>query len=468
VNAPALRIEGERLLPRVSANGLAPSLERKRLQVYATQIAVDAVLLLTCFAGVATLYFGHLPNAAEMLVGNLLLPIFLTIALHNGTYSLTTLTDWKQAAGRMASSLLIAAVLLTFIAYFVKVSDSFSRMVLLGGVTSSLAVLTAIRFLSARWLRALWGPSPMNLLVIDAGGPPIRVPHAYRINADEHGLQPVLDDPHMLDRFARYLRNMDQVVVNCPPEHRAAWAMVLKGSGVHGEVTSGIVREIGALGVVHREDADVSSILVSTGPLGLRDRVAKRLFDIVVSGLALLALSPVLLGAALLIKLEDGGPVFFRQRRLGQGNRFFRIYKLRSMRVEQSDADGNRSASKDDDRITRIGSFLRKTSLDELPQLINVLHGDMSIVGPRPHALGSQAGNKLFWQVDRRYWQRHCLRPGITGLAQIRGFRGATDKESDLTGRLQADLEYLAGWSIWRDIRIIFATAKVVVHDRAF
>ena len=138
------------------------------------------------------------------------------------------------------------------------------------------------------------------------------------------------------------------------------------------------------------------------------------------------------------------------------------------MKVEQGDAEGNRSASKDDDRITRIGGFLRKTSMDELPQLLNVLIGDMSIVGPRPHALGSQAGNKLFWQVDHRYWQRHSLRPGITGLAQIRGFRGATEKESDLTSRLQADLEYLAGWTIWRDIQIIIATAKVVVHDRAF
>jgi len=468
MNAPALRIESERLLPRISPGGLAPSLERKRLQVYATQIALDSALLVACFFGVALAWFGHAPNAAELLVGNLLLPIFLTIALHNGTYSLITLTDWKQAAGRMASAVMIAAVLLTFIAYFVKVSDSFSRLVLFGGVTSTLLVLSTTRFFTTRWIRKHWGPSPMNLLLIDAGGPAIAIPHSYRIDAAEHGLSPVLDDPHMLDRLARYLRNMDEVVVNCPPELRAAWAMVLKGSGVHGEVTSGIVREIGALGVVHRENADVSSILVSTGPLGMRDRVAKRLFDVLVSALALLALSPVLLGAALMIKLEDGGPVFFRQRRLGQGNRFFRIYKLRSMRVEQADADGNRSASKDDDRITRIGSFLRKTSLDELPQLINVLKGDMSIVGPRPHALGSQAGNKLFWQVDRRYWQRHCLRPGITGLAQIRGFRGATDKESDLTGRLQADLEYLAGWSIWRDIRIIFATARVVVHDRAF
>jgi len=428
----------------------------------------DIVLLFASFYLSAFAYFGRAPAMDEMISAQLLLPVFLTIALHNGTYSLEALTDWKNAAGRMASALVIAALLLTFVAYALKISDDFSRVIFVSGVITTITALSATRYFVARWIREQWGPSPLNVLLIDAGGPAISIPHAYKINAADHALEPTLDDPHMLDRFSRYLRNMDQVIVNCPRDERAAWAKVLKGSGVHGEVTSSLAGEIGALGVIHREDAGVSSLLVSTGPLGIRARITKRLFDIVVSGVALILLSPVLLIAAALIRLEDGGPVFFRQRRLGQGNRFFSIYKLRSMKVEQGDAEGNRSASKDDDRITRIGGFLRKTSMDELPQLLNVLIGDMSIVGPRPHALGSQAGNKLFWQVDHRYWQRHSLRPGITGLAQIRGFRGATEKESDLTSRLQADLEYLAGWTIWRDIQIIIATAKVVVHDRAF
>ena len=168
------------------------------------------------------------------------------------------------------------------------------------------------------------------------------------------------------------------------------------------------------------------------------------------------------------ILLEDGAPVLFVQRRVGRGNRFFAIYKFRSMRNERSDADGRTSASRDDDRITRVGRFIRATSIDELPQLFNVLAGDMSLVGPRPHAIGSQAGEKLFWEVDQRYWLRHALKPGITGLAQVRGWRGATECETDLKGRLQADLEYLRGWSLWRDIRILVATVKVVVHERAY
>jgi lipopolysaccharide/colanic/teichoic acid biosynthesis glycosyltransferase len=244
--------------------------------------------------------------------------------------------------------------------------------------------------------------------------------------------------------------------------------MALKGSGVQGEVLSDYMREIGALGVVHRDEIGITTLLVSTGPLGLRNRAMKRLLDIGVSSAALVVVLPLLLTAALAIKLEDGGPVLFRQNRVGRRNQLFAIYKLRTMKVERTDGNGKRSASKDDDRITRIGRFLRRTSIDELPQLFNVLKGDMSLVGPRPHAIGSLAGDKLFWEVDQRYWQRHSLRPGLTGLAQVRGFRGATDREADLTSRLQADLEYLTGWTLWRDIGILAATAKVLVHDRAF
>ena len=118
--------------------------------------------------------------------------------------------------------------------------------------------------------------------------------------------------------------------------------------------------------------------------------------------------------------------------------------------------------------MTRVGRFIRATSLDELPQLFNVLAGDMSLVGPRPHALGSLAGLELFWDVDQRYWHRHALKPGITGLAQVRGFRGATLQRDDLVNRLQADLEYFEGWSIWRDIGIMLATFRVVVHRNAY
>lgn len=257
-------------------------------------------------------------------------------------------------------------------------------------------------------------------------------------------------------------------MVSCPQERRQDWAFLLKSAGVYGEIVSEPAHTLGAVGV-HRYDAlDRTTLVVSTGPLGLRARILKRLFDVVVAGGALLVLSPLLILAAILIKLEDGGPVLFVQRRLGRGNQFFDMFKFRSMREEKLDHDGNRSASRDDDRVTRIGAFIRRTSIDELPQIINVLKGDMSIVGPRPHALGSRANNKYFWDIDRKYWQRHCLKPGLTGLAQVRGHRGATEVEKDLTDRLQSDLEYIADWSLRRDISIVMRTVGVLTHKNAF
>ena len=118
--------------------------------------------------------------------------------------------------------------------------------------------------------------------------------------------------------------------------------------------------------------------------------------------------------------------------------------------------------------MTRVGRFIRATSIDELPQLFNVLRGEMSLVGPRPHALGSLAGNELFWEVDERYWHRHACKPGLTGLAQVRGFRGATRERIDLANRLYADLEYLNGWTIWRDISILITTFRVIIHRNAY
>ena len=455
-------------IPRVPACGLAPSLERKRMQLHVVQILIDIALLLGCFALAGLIVEAETLFADTMMLAYLKLPIFLTIAFYSATYSRKTLTDWKLGTFRAGGALLISSALLAFVAFFAQLEVEFSRLELAVGLILTLIAMMLGRLLVSRWVRANWGPTTSNRLVIEAGGPEVPMPNAYRVNAREHALIPSVDDPAALDRLAQYLLNMDEVLVSCPQADRYAWTEVLKGSGVHGEVISSVARELGAMGIIHHEDCQMSGLLVSTGPLAMRSRIMKRTFDIVVSGLALLFLMPLLLICALLIKLEDGGSVFFKQRRMGRGNRFFSIYKFRSMQESHSDADGNRSASKDDERITKIGRILRKTSIDELPQLINVLRGEMSLVGPRPHALGSQANSKLFWQIDRRYWQRHCLRPGITGLAQVRGFRGATETEEDLTSRLQADLEYIQGWTIWRDLHVLLSTIKVMIHHRAF
>lgn len=455
-------------LPRAPSQGLAMSLERRRLQCYMILVLADIGILLGSFALANAAYPLVLVNHDSMLPAYLLLPLFQTIAFYNATYSREGLTKWRSAAWQAILALIISALMFNFFAFFAKANAEFSRVTFIAGLVTASIGMAAIRWISARFILAQWGPSAINRLLIEAGGPSVAIPNLYRVNARDHGLRPDLEDPLALDRLSKYLRNMDMVIVSCGQEDRLAWSEVLRGSGIHGEVISEFAREIGAMAIVHHEEADVTALVVSRGHLGLRARATKRLFDLAASVIALIVLLPVLLACAAAIKLDDQGPVFFRQRRMGRGNQFFDIYKFRSMRCDRADAAGHRSAAKDDDRITRVGRFLRKTSLDELPQLINVLLGEMSIVGPRPHALGSQAGEKMFWQVDRTYWQRHSLRPGITGLAQVRGFRGATDTENDLINRLRADLEYLNAWSMWGDAKIILATLKVLVHHRAF
>jgi exopolysaccharide biosynthesis polyprenyl glycosylphosphotransferase len=452
---------------RVPAGGLATSFERRRLRFYAGQMIGDSIALVGAFLAAGYIYIGR-NSLAAYLPAQLILPVFLTIALQNGTYSLQSLKDWQTGLTRSLVALLLSAALLNFFAFFARLNAKFSRVGFLIGLCIAAALFVGLRLLADRFIRQRWGANPVNVLVIDDEGPAVNLPDTYRVNASEAGLRAALDDPHVLDLLARYVRNMDQVIVSCPPERRVAWSMVLKGAGIQGEVLDYYVQEIGALGVVRREEIGLTTLQVSTGPLGLRNRAIKRLLDVGATLAALVFVLPILLVAAVAIKLEDGGPVLFRQNRVGRRNQLFAIYKLRTMKVERTDGDGKRSASKDDDRVTRVGRFLRRTSIDELPQLFNVLKGDMSLVGPRPHAIGSLAGEKLFWEVDQRYWQRHSLRPGLTGLAQVRGFRGATDHETDLKSRLQADLEYITGWTIWRDFRILMQTTFVLVHDRAF
>lgn len=270
----------------------------------------------------------------------------------------------------------------------------------------------------------------------------------------------------MMQRLGTILADYDRVVVHCGPHTRTDWALILKSANVTGEIVLPGLHDIGAKGVGKFQGE--MTLIVAEGPLNLASRIQKRAFDFALTLPVLLLLSPLLLLIALSIKLDSPGPIFFKQKRLGRGNRLFDIYKFRSMRSETLDPTGTISASRDDNRITWIGRIIRRTSLDELPQLFNVLIGDMSLVGPRPHALGSLAGNQLFWDIDRQYWCRHALKPGITGLAQIRGFRGATHHMRDLQNRLEADLEYASGWTLVRDLTILVSTVRVLLHENAY
>jgi lipopolysaccharide/colanic/teichoic acid biosynthesis glycosyltransferase len=187
---------------------------------------------------------------------------------------------------------------------------------------------------------------------------------------------------------------------------------------------------------------------------------AKRLFDIAVATGTLIFFAPFLITVAILIKVTSPGPVLFSQYRYGYRNRLFRIYKLRSMRVDACDTAGVKQTVQGDHRITSIGKILRKTSLDEIPQLINVIKGDMSLVGPRPHVPGMLAAGLPYEDLVPYYFERHTMRPGITGLAQVSGCRGSTVDRDRAISRIDYDLEYLENWSLRMDIMIIAHTIR--------
>jgi exopolysaccharide biosynthesis polyprenyl glycosylphosphotransferase len=189
--------------------------------------------------------------------------------------------------------------------------------------------------------------------------------------------------------------------------------------------------------------------------------IAKRVTDIVGASCGIVLLSPVLLACAVAIKLESPGPILFSQERAGYRNKPFRMLKFRSMYTTQADATGSKLTARDDPRVTKVGAFLRRTSADELPQLFNVLTGDMSLVGPRPHPKGAKAGASLYDDLIPNFYSRYRMKPGITGLAQVSGLRGNTETEQHLIDRFRLDLEYASQWTPLVDIAIIVRT---VVH----
>ncbi|MES2366731.1 MAG: undecaprenyl-phosphate glucose phosphotransferase [Pseudomonadota bacterium] len=202
-------------------------------------------------------------------------------------------------------------------------------------------------------------------------------------------------------------------------------------------------------------------ISVFETPLTGINAVHKRIFDIVAASLILCAIAPLLAVIALLVKATSKGPVIFKQRRYGMDGDEIMVYKFRSMCVCE-DSHIVTQATQNDARVTRIGAILRRTSLDELPQFFNVLQGTMSIVGPRPHAV---AHNEHYRKLIHGYMWRHKVKPGITGWAQINGYRGETDTIDKMEGRVIYDIAYLKSWSVWLDMTIIFRTLKLVLKD---
>lgn len=279
-------------------------------------------------------------------------------------------------------------------------------------------------------------------------------------------------DPNEVElaEVARYvqLEGIDQVWVTLPLKEEALLHEVLDNLALT-PVEVKYVPDLFGLRLFSHSLTEVNGLPVlnlCSSPMHGMNALLKAIEDRVLSVIFLLILSPLMLLVALAVKLSSRGPVFFTQDRLGIGGRTIRVLKFRSMVVHEESDGAVTQATRQDPRITTVGAFLRRTSLDELPQFINVLRGEMSIVGPRPHAM---AHNAYYQNLVEGYMDRHRVKPGITGWAQVNGYRGETETLEKMQGRVEYDLYYIENWSLWFDLKIIVLTAlKGFVNKNAY
>lgn len=403
---------------------------------------------------------------ARLRVVAIVTPIFMFLAANSDAYRVEALADYVLGIRHAVTSLLIASGIVFLMIVYARITDDVPYDLIAEGALSGALLIAICRYgfhIMSRWTL---GDEPLSNLVIVDGMDAARFKGVSVIDSAAIGIRPDLTDPSMLDRFGTLVQGADSVFIACPAERRGQWSVLLQGSDVNGHVFAPEFDEMGSFQIGYYNGKCV--LRVSGKRMDVLDQAIKRGMDLAIAVPLILFLAPLLLVVAIAVKLDSKGPVLFRQARMGYSNRIFYVLKFRSMYVEASDASGTVSTRRDDDRITRVGRIIRSFSIDELPQLFNVLAGDMSLVGPRPHALGSLAGAQKFWEIDDQYWCRHALKPGITGLAQIRGYRGATMSQDDLIKRLHSDLEYMNDWSLMRDIRILLATFQVLRHNNAF
>ena len=460
-------------LSRANANRqsiVAPPMNRsarwRRIRIYSLLAISDFVAIIIAFAGASYWMFGELSGQSTMTLILTVCGIYFVFATFTEAYGHIVIEHVSKSFNRAFNALFatLGTILLTGFLIEGDMVWHWDHLLIAFGF-SFLTIAVSRWFFVISVCRRKKDMLFDKIILID--DIEVQAPSGFRaIFVNKQGLYPDSNDPMMRHWAALYLQHADRVIVACSAERYGIWANFLKGSNVGVELLMPELDEFCAYSI-SRYDGN-TTVGISNGFLDSKNRLLKRVFDLAVTVFLLIPSLPIMLLCAAAIKLEDGGPVLFRQPRMGRGNKLFELYKFRSMKMGATDLIGGKSVKKSDNRLTKIGRFLRAISIDELPQLLNILRGDMSLVGPRPHALGSLAENKLFWEVEDQYWHRHAIKPGITGLAQVRGYRGSTVCQVDITNRVRSDLEYLQDWSIWRDVSILLATLSVLIHKNAY
>ncbi len=396
--------------------------------------------------------------------------------------------NWFRQLARPLLAWMLVLALLIVAAFVAKSSTQFSRgWVILWfglGCVGLLWVRVTLRVLLARWGEL--GRLTKTIAIVGTNAVAERlIEHLRRMPSDEIELIGVYDDaaddqqgaigdvPYRgsVDALLADARNMrvDQVVVALPWSDETEIISILKKLWTL-PVDIRLAPDMVGFRLAHCSFGTIGNVPVINvfdRPLADEKMLLKRAEDYAVATAMLAVLSPVMLLVALTVKLTSRGPVLFRQTRYGFNNRMIKIYKFRTMYTEHEEEPGVlNQATRQDPRVTPIGRFLRRTSLDELPQLFNVLSGTMSLVGPRPHADGTRAADVLFEDAVAEYAARHRVKPGLTGWAQVNGWRGETDTLEKIQRRVEHDLFYIENWSLRLDMKILLLTLGEVMRRR--
>ncbi len=457
------------------------------LAVFVIRLVEFLVVLGSGFAAIALLGIAPSPAMAAVYARVVLVAAiaYAVLAESLGCYDVDAQFSLRRIWRRVSASWVMTALFLITLGFLLKSSDLVSRGWALSWFSGGGLTLLLVRGSSTMWVRRLKrrGTFDQRVAIFGAGVQGERFANYVQTHewltislvgffddrrdgriASAPADIPVLGNLSALISMIRDGK-VDQVVVALPWAAEARLQQVVSRLALT-PVKIRLAPDLASFAFVRRPLVllgDMPLMTLFERPISGVDAVVKNLEDRVLAVVALLLLWPVMLLVAIGIKLDSPGPVFFRQPREGFNNKPFRVFKFRSMYHDKADLHVSRQVGRGDPRVTRLGRILRRTSLDELPQLFNVLQGNMSMVGPRPHAPLTRAGDRLFSDVVASYAARHKVKPGITGWAQVCGWRGETDTEEKLIKRLEFDLHYIENWSIWFDFYILFRTVGSVV-----
>lgn len=448
------------------------------IQYYYTDLSGDPTVIVSFFQAPDDRYF-HLSLLGGLIFAN------VTFLIEGRSIKGNHWDLLRQAAVCWGLTLLIMLGML----FLLKTSQNFSRGLMIVWAAYGLLFLFLARVLEKKIAAALThsGLNQRWIAIVGATHQAERLVRRLAMPdlADGHRIVGIFDDQGRWDRdidsTIPVSGNLEDLRVLCRSEHLDA--IILAFPGHETDRIRDVADELRALPTDLLLGPDLAQIELQThatprlGPLPvvslaqapLRDwsSVLKWLEDMMLSVFAIIFFSPLLLLIAIAIKIDSPGPVLFRQRRFGFNNREFTVLKFRTMHQGLCDISGEMATQRNDRRVTRVGRILRRASLDELPQLFNVLRGEMSIVGPRAHPVSMRLGDKLIHDQIRDYAARHRVKPGITGLAQVNGNRGEVQNHERAEQRIEFDLFYIDNWNVWLDLEILLRTVFMVPFDRS-